>query len=128
MGVVGRTATRGALASLPAAIFVVYWAKMISIFAFVLWVVILAPAGAITAILMQRLFVGEIQGLWKAVGQTFVGAAIGVAAIYAEAVIILLLAPRFLPDPFALSNLLPGVMIGVIVTYMKVGGGKANAA
>jgi|SRR5882672_4031204 len=114
-----RATLRGLFAGLPSTAIVVFWAKMPLFMGLVFWSLILLPVAAITGYLAQRLLGDRATAVGPALTQVVACVAIGVIATYVGAMIVSLVAPRFLPDPFAASNLVPGVVIGSLVSFFR---------
>jgi hypothetical protein len=109
-----RVALFGAAASVPASFIVMYCARQLSVPFFLFWLLVLAPPGAGTASLLWAI---SRRRALSIVTRVLLGAVIGTVLVYVEAFIFGAIRSDLLPDPMALSNIVPGVVIGVLANY-----------
>ena len=112
-----KDALLGAAAGVPASLFVAYWARQLSIIGVLIWLVLLVPAGACTAIVARVASRRPGLSVFRAVLYGLLGAVIGTLLICAEALILGALRVLPISSALALSNAVPGTIIGVLATY-----------
>jgi hypothetical protein len=117
---IAKVALRGAAASVPASLIIMYWARQWSILSFLLWALVLSPAAAVTAAVVWMFSSGRSRSASRGVVLVLLGAIVGVLLVEIEALVFSAIRPKLLPDPLAPSNIVPGVVIGVLAAYLVV--------
>ena len=117
MRLITRDALLGAAAGVPASLLVAYWARQLSIIGFLIWLALLMPAGACSAIIVRAATGRSGLSVSRAVLYALLGAVTGTLLIYAEALILAALRLFPISSALALSNIVPGTIIGVFATY-----------
>src|SRR5579862_7304260 len=119
-------ARRGAVLSLAVALCVAMWAHQVSLIGYLSWALVLFPAGVFCTLatwtMAKRLGSNILASL--VLMATSFGS--GLFAVYFEAAVVHLLSPKFLPDPWAPSNLVPGVYLGGLIGFWEFIGRRPN--
>ena len=118
MGEMKGFALRAAGGTISACLFVMAWARQISVLFFLVWLLALVLPGACTAIAMWAVSRRRMPSVTV---RFLLGMAIGMLGIYVEAFMFSVFRPDLPFDSVAPSNIVPGMVIGVFVTYFVVG-------
>ena len=124
MSVATRVAARGAILSLPAALFVIYWR----------WQIFPTVADRLLDSFIHMLFLvppaaGSALAIWWGytrykhgpLPSMLTGMTVGTLCFLIEGIAVRLVSPAVASTPFVAADWLPGLVVGVLAGYARVG-------